>query len=41
MNKAAKIAKLAHQANLSLKEAALQLGFLTSEQFDAYVNLRQ
>lgn len=36
-DKAAKIAKLAHQANLSLKEAALQLGFLTAEQFDAYV----
>lgn len=36
-DKAAKIAKLAHQTNLSLKEAALQLGFLTSEQFDAYV----
>ena len=36
-DKAAKIAKLAHKDNLSLKEAALQLGFLTAEQFDAYV----
>ncbi len=36
-DKAAKIAKLAHQDNLSLKEAALKLGFLTEAQFDAYV----
>lgn len=37
-DKAAKIAKTAHHENLSLKEAALKLGFLTAEQFDAYVN---
>ncbi len=39
-DKAAAIAKLAHKEHLSLKEAALQLGFLTAEQFDAYVNPR-
>jgi fumarate hydratase class II len=36
-DKAAKIAKTAHHDNLSLKEAALKLGYLTAEQFDAYV----
>ncbi len=36
-DKAAKIAKLAHQNHLTLKQAAIQLGFLTEEQFDAYV----
>lgn len=35
--KAASIAKLAHKEGLTLKEAALQSGFLTSEQFDAIV----
>ena len=34
---AAKIAKLAHKEGLTLKEAALQLQLLTSEQFDQYV----
>jgi fumarate hydratase class II len=34
---AAKIAKLAHKDGLSLKEAALKLGLLTSEQFDLWV----
>ncbi|MNN46859.1 Fumarate hydratase class II [compost metagenome] len=34
---AAKIAKLAHKMNLTLKEAALQTGLLTEEQFDQYV----
>lgn len=34
---AAKIAKHAYQNQLSLKEAALQLGLLTEEQFDQYV----
>ena len=35
--KAAKIAKLAFKENSTLKEAALQLGFLTEEEFDAWV----
>jgi len=34
---AAKIAKLAHEKHLTLKEAALQLGILTEEEFDKYV----
>jgi fumarate hydratase, class II len=36
-DKAAKIAKKAHEDNSTLKEAAVQLGFLTAEQFDEYV----
>jgi len=36
-DKAAKIAKLAYQDNLSLQEAAVKLGFLTAEQFKSYV----
>jgi fumarate hydratase class II len=39
-DKAAKIAKTAHEDNSSLKEAAIKLGFLTAEQFDAFVNPR-
>lgn len=35
--KAATIAKHAHKNNLSLKEAALQLGILTEAEFDQYV----
>ena len=35
--KAAQIALTAHRENLSLKEAALKLGFLTEEQFDRWV----
>lgn len=31
---AAKTAKLAHKKNISLKEACLELGFMTSEEFD-------
>ncbi|MCW7460727.1 class II fumarate hydratase [Leptospira limi] len=34
---AAKIAKLAYAENLSLKEAGIQLGFLTAEEFDTWV----
>jgi fumarate hydratase class II len=34
---AAKIAKKAHKENTSLREAALSLGLLTNEQFDAWV----
>ncbi|MCC5792748.1 MAG: class II fumarate hydratase [Legionellaceae bacterium] len=36
-DKAAAIAKTAHHEQSSLKEAAVKLGFLTAEQFDAYV----
>jgi fumarate hydratase class II len=36
-DKAAQIAKKAHKEKTSLKEAALALGHLTSEQFDAWV----
>ncbi len=35
--KAAKIAKTAHKENKTLREAAIQLGYLTNEQFDAWV----
>lgn len=36
-DKAAKIAKKAFNDNQTLKEAALELGILTAEQFDEYV----
>jgi len=36
-DKAAKIAKTAHKAGTTLKAAALELGYVTSEQFDAWV----
>ncbi len=36
-DKAAAIAKKAHHEDLSLKEAAIKLGFLTAEQFDLYM----
>ncbi|MFA5959608.1 MAG: class II fumarate hydratase [Tatlockia sp.] len=36
-DKAAKIAKTAHQDNTSLQDAAVKLGFLTAEQFKQYV----
>ncbi len=35
---AAKTALLAHRENLSLREAALQLGVATEEQFDNWIN---
>lgn len=35
---AAKIAKKAHTENKTLREAALELGLVTAEQFDEYVN---
>jgi len=35
--KAAKVAKLAHKEHSSLKEACIQLGFLSAEEFDRYV----
>ena len=37
-DKAAAIAKKAHHENLSLREATLQLGYLTGEEFDALVH---
>ncbi|OGX29757.1 MAG: fumarate hydratase, class II [Omnitrophica WOR_2 bacterium RIFCSPHIGHO2_01_FULL_52_10] len=36
-DKAAKVAKKAHQENLTLKQAAISLGFLTEAQFDSIV----
>lgn len=36
-DKAAKIAKLGHKEGISLKEAALKTGYLTSEEFDKWV----
>ncbi len=36
-DKAARIAKLAHEKGLSLKEAGLKLGYLTAEEYDAWV----
>lgn len=36
-DKSAKIAKKAHAENINLKQAALELGFLTEEEFDAWV----
>lgn len=36
-DKAAKIAKTAHKEGKTLKETAIKLGFLTSEQFDQWV----
>jgi fumarate hydratase class II len=35
--KSAKIAKTAHKGNKTLREAAIELGFVTNEQFDAWV----
>jgi len=39
--KAAEVAKKAHKENLSLKQAALQLGYLDEQQFDEYVDYRK
>jgi len=36
-DKAAKIAKTAHKEGITLKEAAVKLGFVTAEQFDQWV----
>jgi len=36
-DKAAKVAKHAHEQGITLREAALALGFVTAEQFDAWV----
>jgi fumarate hydratase class II len=35
---AAKIAKKAHSENKTLRQAAIELGFVTNEQFDQWVN---
>ncbi|PYZ94602.1 fumarate hydratase, class II [Salipaludibacillus keqinensis] len=39
--KAATIAKTAFQNNATLKETAVELGYLTEEQFDEYINLEK
>ena len=36
--KSAKIAKKAHTEGTTLREAAIELGFLTNEQFDEWVD---
>jgi fumarate hydratase class II len=36
-DKAAKVAKNAHQKGIGLKESAVELGYLTGEEFDKYV----
>ena len=36
-DKAAKIAKNAHESGSALRESALELGYLTNEEFDAWV----
>ena len=36
-DKAAKIAKTAHKEGGNLKETAIKLGYLTAEEFDAWV----
>jgi fumarate hydratase class II len=38
---AAKIAKTAHKEGTTLREAAIGLGLLTNEQFDAWVDPKQ
>jgi fumarate hydratase class II len=40
-DKAAKVAKKAHAENTTLKDAAMALGYLTSEEFDAWVKPSQ
>jgi len=37
-DKAAQVAKNAHKKGISLRESALELGFLTGEEFDKYIN---
>ena len=36
-DKAAKVAKLAHEKGTTLREACLELGYLTGDQFDSMV----
>ena len=40
-DKAAQVAKNAHKKRISLRESALELGFLTGEEFDKYVNAEE
>lgn len=40
-DKASKIAHIAHEKNLTLKQATLELGYLTSEEFDQAIDLQQ
>ena len=40
-DKAAKIAKNAHENGLTLRESALGLGYLTNEEFDEWVRPEQ
>ena len=37
-DKAALIAKNAHEKNITLKESAISLGILTAEEYDRYIN---
>lgn len=39
-DKAAQVAKKAHRENTSLKQACVELGYLTDAQFDSFVNAR-
>ena len=40
-DKAAKIAKTAHKKGQNLRETAIELGFVTGEQFDQWVRPEQ
>jgi fumarate hydratase class II len=40
-DKASKIAHVAHEKNLTLKQATLELGYLTAEEFEQAIDLRQ
>lgn len=40
-DKASKIAKNAHEKNLTLKESALELGYLSEEDFDKYMDYKK
>ncbi|HJU93494.1 MAG TPA: class II fumarate hydratase [Pyrinomonadaceae bacterium] len=40
-DKAAQVAKNAHKKKISLRESAIELGFLTGEQFDQWVNAEE
>ena len=40
-DKAAKVAKNAHKKGISLRESAVELGFLTGEDFDKFVKAEE
>ncbi|HEY3024706.1 MAG TPA: class II fumarate hydratase, partial [Pyrinomonadaceae bacterium] len=40
-DKAAQVAKNAHKKGISLRESAIELGFLTGEEFDEYVKPKE